>query len=92
MHIGDRHRHLRRRAVRLVDEELDGLRAGGREALRALCAKSPVDSDRDGVTITTRVKPEGERLMVLVEAWRGRRVLATGGFAMDPDGTARTPD
>ena len=35
---------------------------------------------------------EDERLMVLVEAWRGRRTLATGGFAMTPDGHAHTPE
>ena len=28
----------------------------------------------------------------LVEAWRGRRTLATGGFAMTPDGQTHTPD
>jgi hypothetical protein len=88
--IADRHRHLRRRAVALVDEELERLRGLGPEQLRRL--GSPIDRVSDEITITTRVAPEGERLMVLVEAWRGRRVLATGGFAMDPDGSARTPD
>jgi hypothetical protein len=29
---------------------------------------------------------------VLVEVWSGRRVYATGGFAMFPDGTTYTPD
>jgi hypothetical protein len=28
---------------------------------------------------------------VLVDARRGRRMLATGGFAMAPDGTTHTP-
>jgi len=88
----DRNRDLRRRAIELVDQELGRLRAFGPETLGQLCARSPIDDTREGITITTRVAPEGERLMVLVEAWRGRRVLATSGFAMDPDGTARTPD
>jgi hypothetical protein len=42
--------------------------------------------------VTARVDDEGERLLVLVEVWSGRRVFATGGFAMFPDGTTYTPD
>jgi len=76
--------------VELVDEELERLRGFGPEQLERL--GSPSDRVSGEITITTRIAPEGDRLMVLVEAWRGRRVLATGGFAMDPDGTARTPD
>jgi hypothetical protein len=83
---------LRDRAIGLVHAELDRLRAAGPEAVRALAPASPVDDERGDVTLTTRVRPEGERLMVLVEAWRGRRTLATGGFAMLPDGSAHTPD
>jgi hypothetical protein len=87
----DRHRDLRRRAIALVDEELERLRATTPEALRELSARSPVDREREGVALTIRVAPEAERVLVLVEAWRKRRVLATGGFAMDPDGTTHTP-
>jgi hypothetical protein len=83
---------LRDHAIDLVHSELDRLRAAGPAAVRALAASSPVDDERGDVTLTTRVHAEGERLMVLVEAWRGRRTLATGGFAMAPDGSAHTPD
>ena len=82
----------RRRAVALVDGELDRLRAAGPEAVRALAAGSPHDAPAEEFTLTTRVSEEGERLMVLVEAWRGRRTYATGGFAMHPDGTTHTPE
>jgi uncharacterized iron-regulated membrane protein len=81
----------RDRAIALVDEELDRLREAGPDAVRAL-AGLPRDDERGSVTLTTRVQAEDERLMVLVEAWRGRRTLATGGFAMAPDGTTHTPD
>ena len=81
---------LRDRAIALVHAELDRLRAAGPDAVRDLAPSR--DEDRGEVTLTTRVTPEGERLMVLVEAWRGRRTLATGGFAMAPDGATHTPD
>ena len=84
---------LRRRALALVEAELDRLRALGRVGVGALTEGSPHDAPReDGLTLTTHVDPEDERLMVLVEAWRGRRTLATGGFAMGPDGQTHTPD
>jgi hypothetical protein len=84
---------LRARALARVGDELDRLRALGFECLGEMVAGSPHDAAHDdGVTVTTRVEAEGERLMVLVEAWRGRRTLATGGFAMTPDGQAHTPD
>jgi hypothetical protein len=89
--ILDRHRDLRRRAIGLVDEELDRLRASTPEALRELSARSPIDRERGGLAVTTRIAPEVERVLVLVEVWRKRRVLATGGFAMHPDGTTHTP-
>ena len=82
----------RDRAIELVRTELDRLRAAGPAAVRDLAPSSPIDADRGEVTLTTRVVVEGERLMVLVEAWRGRRTLATNGFAMLPDGTTHTPD
>ncbi len=81
----DRHAALRPRALALVDAELDVLREAGWDAVRALAA-------RGDLSLTTRVVDEGDRLLVLVEAWRGRRVLATGGYAMAPDGTTSTPD
>jgi len=84
---------LRARALEHVDDELDRLRGLGFGRLGELVAGSPHDAARDdGVTVTTRVDAEDERLMVLVEAWRGRRTLATGGFAMTPDGQAHSPD
>jgi hypothetical protein len=79
------------RPATLLDEELGRLRAAGPDAVRAH-AGAPRDDERGSVTLTTRVQAEDERLMVLVEAWRGRRTLATGGFAMAPDGTTHTPD
>ena len=82
----------RDRAIALVHEELDRLRAAGPDAVRALVARSPSDEPHGDVTLTTRVAAEDERLLVLVEAWRGRRTLATGGYAMAPDGTTTTPD
>lgn len=88
----DRHAALRPRALELVDAELDALRDAGPEAVRALGARGPVDAERGDLSLTTRVVDEGDRLLVLVEAWRGRRVLATGGYAMAPDGTTSTPD
>ena len=84
---------LRRRALDCVHGELDRLRGLGAGGVAALASGSPHDAPAGGgVTLTTRVEPEGERLMVLVEAWRGRRILATGGFAMTPDGQTHTPD
>jgi hypothetical protein len=84
---------LRARALTHVTDELDRLRGLGFARLGELTAGSPHDAaHEDGVTVTTRVDREGERLMVLVEAWRGRRTLATGGFAMTPDGQPHTPD
>jgi hypothetical protein len=82
----------RERAIALVDDELDRLRAAGPDAVRALAASSPHDAHEDGLTVSTHVHEEGERLMVLVEAWRGRRTFATGGYAMHADGTTHTPD
>jgi hypothetical protein len=82
----------RDRAIALVHAELDRLRAAGPRAVAELAASSPHDDERGEVTLTTRVHAEDDRLMVLVEAWRGRRTLATGGFAMAPDGTTHTPD
>ena len=87
----DRHRDVRRRAIALIDAELDVLRARSIDELRSDAARSPVDVDRDGITLTVRLTPEHERMLVLVEAWQGRRVLATGGFAMNADGTTHTP-
>ncbi len=88
----DRHAALRPRALELVDAELDALREAGWDAVRELGARGPVDAQRGDLSLTTRVVDEGDRLLVLVEAWRGRRVLATGGYAMAPDGTTSTPD
>ena len=83
---------LRRRAIALLDDELDRIRALSFEEVREMAAHSPLDAARDELTVTARVEEEGERLMVLVEVWSGRRVFATGGFAMFPDGTTYTPD
>ncbi|HEY3021018.1 MAG TPA: hypothetical protein VGJ32_12545 [Solirubrobacteraceae bacterium] len=83
---------LRRLALARVEAELDRLRAAGPAALAALAARAPQDAPAEqGLTVTTRVDAEDERLLVLVEAWRGRRTLATGGFAMTPDGRTSTP-
>jgi hypothetical protein len=76
----------------LVNAELARLRAAGPDAIRALVPDAPVErGEEDGIVIATRVHAEGEQLMVLVDARAGRRMLATGGFAMGPDGVARTP-
>ena len=80
---------LRERALALVDEELDRLRGLGPQAVRALAGQH--DDTRDDLVVSTRVQQEDDRLLVLVEAWRGRRTLATGGFAMEPDGSTHTP-
>ena len=81
---------LRTRALELVDAELDRLRALGPAAVRELSGP-PRDARQGELTVSTRVESEDDRLMVLVEAWRGRRTLATGGFAMRPDGSTHTP-
>jgi hypothetical protein len=78
-------------AISLVESELDRLRGLGPQAVRALVPASPVEREADGIVVATRVQEEGERLMVLVDARRGRRMLATGGFAMHPDGSTHTP-
>jgi hypothetical protein len=78
-------------AIGLVEAELDRLRDLGPEAVRALAARSPVEREEEGMVVATRVQEEGGRLLVLVDARRGRRMLATGGFAMHPDGTTHTP-
>lgn len=84
---------VRDHAIALVHDELDRLRLAGPSAVRDLAARGVVDEPRGELTLTTRVHAEDdERLMVLVEAWRGRRTLATGGFAMAPDGSTHTPD
>jgi hypothetical protein len=83
---------MRRRAIALVDAELERLRAAGPAIVRDLAARSPLDADHDGVVTTTRVDAVDERLLVLVEAWSGRRTLATSGFVMFPDGSTHTPD
>jgi hypothetical protein len=84
-------RRLRRRAIELLDDELERIRALGPAGVRELAAHSPLDAARDELTVTARVDDEGERLLVLVEIWSGRRVFATGGFAMLPDGSTVTP-
>ena len=84
-------RRLRRRAIELLDDELDRIRAAGPTAVREMAAHSPLDAARDELTVTARVDEEGELLLVLVEVWSGRRVFATGGFAMLPDGSTQTP-
>jgi hypothetical protein len=81
---------LRRRALELVEGELDRLRHLGPAGVRDV-AGGAVDTERGELTLSTHVADEEGRLMVLVEAWRGRRTLATGGFAMAPDGTTSTP-
>lgn len=84
-------RRLRRRAIELLDDELERIRATGYEGVSEMAAHSPLDAARDELTVTARVNREPERLLVLVEVWSGRRVFATGGFAMEPDGSTRTP-
>jgi hypothetical protein len=81
----------REAAMALVDAELARLRAAGPDAVRALAADSPIELEQRGIVLATRVHAEDDRLMVLVDARAGRRMLATGGFAMGPDGVARTP-
>ena len=80
---------LRERALALVEAELERLRGLGPDAVRALAGVH--DDARDDLVVSTRVQEDGDRLLVLVEAWRGRRTLATGGFAMGPDGSTHTP-
>jgi hypothetical protein len=84
-------RRLRRRAMQLLDDELERIRGVGPAGVREMAAHSPLDAARDELTVTARVDDEGERLLVLVEVWSGRRVFATGGFAMLPDGSTHTP-
>jgi hypothetical protein len=81
----------RRVAIGLVEAELDRLRGLGPEAVRALVARSPVERGAEGLVGATRVQAEDERLLVLVDVRRGRRMLATGGFAMHADGSTHTP-
>jgi len=81
---------LRRRALRLVEEELERLRRLGPAGVRAL-AGAPREARNGDLVVSTRVEDEEERLLVLVEAWRGRRTFATGGFAMALDGSTWTP-
>jgi hypothetical protein len=78
-------------AVALVEAELERLRAAGPEAVRALVPRSPLERAEGERVVATRVQAEDERLLVLVDVRRGRRMLATGGFAMDPDGATHTP-
>ena len=84
-------RRLRRRAIVLLDDELDRIRSLGPAGVRDMAAHSPLDAAREELTVTARVEDEGDRLLVLVEIWSGRRVFATGGFAMLPDGSTVTP-
>jgi hypothetical protein len=77
--------------MELLDDELERIRAVGPEGVREMAAHSPLDAARDELIVTARVDDEGERLLVLVEIWSGRRVFATGGFAMLPDGSTQTP-
>ena len=77
--------------MELLDDELERIRALGPDAVREMAAHSPLDAARDELTVTARVDDEGHRLLVLVEIWSGRRVFATGGFAMLPDGSTETP-
>ncbi len=85
-------RRLRRRAIQLLEDELDRIRAIGPGAVREMAAHSPLDAARDELTVTAKVDEEDDRLLVLVEVWSGRRIFATGGFAMLPDGSTHTPD
>jgi hypothetical protein len=78
-------------AIALVESELERLRTLGPEQVRSLLPASPVEREEDGIVLATRVQAEDERLLVLVDARRGRRMLATGGFAMAADGTTHTP-
>jgi hypothetical protein len=81
----------RKAAIALVESELERLRGLAPAEVRALVDGSPHERDHAGLVLATRVQEEDERLMVLVDARRGRRMLATGGFAMAPDGTTHTP-
>jgi hypothetical protein len=78
-------------AIGLVESELERLRHLGPAEVRSLLPSSPVERESDGIVVATRIQAEDERLLVLVDARRGRRMLATGGFAMAPDGTTHTP-
>jgi hypothetical protein len=84
-------RRLRRRAGELLRDELERIAAVGWDGVREMAAHSPLDAARDELTVTARVDDEGHRLLVLVEVWSGRRIFATGGFAMLPDGSTETP-
>jgi hypothetical protein len=84
-------RRLRRRAIELLDDELERIRLLGPAGVREMADHSPLDAAREELTVTARVDDEGERLLVLVEVWSGRRVFATGGFAMLADGSTVTP-
>jgi hypothetical protein len=84
-------RRLRRRAIELLDDELSRIAALPPDDLRAMAAHSALDAARDELTVSARVDDEGERLLVLVEVWSGRRVFATGGFAMLGDGSIHRP-
>jgi hypothetical protein len=84
-------RRLRRRAIELLDDELERIEAIGFDGVREMAAHSPLDAARDELTVTAKVDDEGDRMLVLVEVWSGRRVFATGGFAMLPDGSTQTP-
>jgi hypothetical protein len=84
-------RRLRRRALQLLEDELERIRAIGPAGVAEMAEHSPLDAARDELTVTARVNREDERLLVLVEVWSGRRVYATGGFAMLPDGSTHTP-
>jgi hypothetical protein len=81
----------RRVAIGLVEAELHRLRGLGPDAVRALVPRSPVEHESDGLVVATRVQAEDERLLVLVDVRRGRRMFATGGFAMHADGSTHTP-
>ena len=84
-------RRLRRRAIQLLGDELERIRALGYAGVRDMAEHSPLDAARDELTVTVRIDDEERRLLVLVEVWSGRRVFATGGFAMLPDGSTETP-
>lgn len=88
----DRHRDRRRLAIALVERELERLRGEGPAGVGALASGPPAEAERDdGILVTTRVVREPDRWLVLVEASSGRRMLATGGFAMGDDGSTHTP-
>jgi hypothetical protein len=85
------HDDRRKVAIALVESELERLRGLDPDAVRELVDGSPHERDHHGLVVATRVQAEDERLLVLVDARRGRRMLATGGFSMAPDGTTHTP-